>query len=153
MTDYTCNVTILDLDIPHSWQKLLQKLKKELERTQWTAGNINEETKECEFFEREILQQNINVFFHYAGRIQINTGSSMDRENLALIEKILKCKAKIDLHNKTGKLKFDFDYPDKRYTDKYALMPKYEKHTDIPRGWNGWDFKIYGYTWNDQNRA
>ncbi len=147
MSDYTCTVIINDLDISPKDQKILQKLKKELEESTWGAGNIYEDDKRCEYFDRQILQQNLRVFYHRPGRIQINCGSSIDRDNLTLIEKILKCPAQISLHQDTGKIKLEFEPT--RVKSEYEKMPTYKTRFDIPRTWQGWDFEIHGWKWVD----
>ena len=147
---YDVQVTILNVDIQPKAQKILQKLKSALEHEYWAAGNVSDENCEVEMFKKETLKQDLHIYYHSNDRIAIKVGGSeIDRDNLALIEKILKQRAEIEV--KDGKLRLDFrsayySKPDPYYT-KFG---KYNNINDIPMNIQidetKWKVEIHGYT-------
>jgi hypothetical protein len=145
-------VTIKDLNISSKDQKTLQKLKAALEKTVWGAGNVHEDKGDMEFFERAILKQDLFIYYMRPTRIVINVGGSdIDRDNLALIEKILKKRATIDIVD--GKLRLEFEFYPK--DDTYTQFGFYKSKDEIPmtmaiKG-KVWKCEINGYTWKNRD--
>jgi len=152
MSDYEVKVTIKDLDIKPKDQKMLQKVKAELEKTLWGAGNVNDTKLTMEFFERPILQQDLHIIFLREDRIIVRCGGSdIDRDNLALIEKVFKTRADIDVDE--GRIKLGFDL-NKKPDTHYTQFGFFKSMKDIPMnmtvGGKYWDCEIHGYTWKNR---
>jgi hypothetical protein len=151
MSDYEVKVTIYDENIPAFWLKKIQKLKKEIIKKEWTCGSIDEDKNEITFYERQILDQDIHIFWYSHQTIRIFCGHDIDRENLKLMEKILQRVADIDIGEigNRSEIRLDFNCSPKT-PNEYHQMGKFSAHTDIPRMVKGHKVKINGYKWNDE---
>lgn len=157
MSDYEVEVTIHGDNIPPFWLKKIQKLKKECLRKEWTCGSIEEESNEITFYERQILDQNIHIFWYEHFTIRIYTGHDIDRDNLKMFERILGRIADIDRDTKFSnssdpEIRLSFDCG-KKSINEYVEMGKFKNHTDIPRMIKGHKVKINGWKWNDDLNA
>jgi hypothetical protein len=144
-------VTIKDLDIKPKDQKMLQKVKKELEKTVWGAGNVHFDEGEMEFFERAILQQDLHIFYMRPTRIVINvSGSDIDRDNLALIENIFKKRASIEIRDGNLVLEFGFHAKDDTYTQFGFFKNKDEIPMTMTSKGKLWKCEIHGFKWRNR---
>ena len=151
MSDYEVKVTIYDEDIPPFLLKKIQKLKKEILRKEWTCGQIDEKTNEITFYERQILDQDIRIYWYSHQTIRILTGHDIDRGNLKIMERILGRIADIDVEK--DEIELSFNCSKKQDMSEYEKMGKFSDHSDIPRMIKGHKVKINGWKWNDEIEA
>lgn len=148
---YEVEVTIYDENIPQKWLKKIQKLKSECMKEVWTCGDINHEENRVKYYEHQILQQDIHIYWYSHHTIRIFTGHEIDRDNLKLFEKILGSRARINVDKERIELSFDCS---KRNTSElldYKDFPIFQSRFDISRKCNNYDVEINGYKWRDQD--
>jgi len=144
-------VTIRTEDIPPRDLKKIQKLKSEFSKKVWEVGNLDEKKKTAEYFEREVLKQDIHVIYTGYKDIVIFSGHDIDRNNLKQMEKIIGIQAEIDVAEE-GKIKLSFDLSKiGRKPSLYDTFPTMKSKDDIRPTWNGWDIEIHGFTWRDRD--
>lgn len=152
MSNYEVTIIIRDENITSAWLKRLQKVKAELEKTFWRAGNVHEDRLEVEMFEEDFLKQDLIFTYWSETRISVKVGGSdIDRDNLALIEKILKSRANIEIDNGSIWLVFRFYNRD----TTYSKFGKFNTRFDIPMNLTiddkEWRVEIHGYRWKGRS--
>ncbi len=154
MSDYEILVSIQDENIPPKSLKKIQKLKTELSKTFWKAGNVDEKKKSAEYFERDILQSDIKIWFKPFGDIWIDWDNhELDRGNLKLMEKILGIQAEIRVTD-GGKIRLIFDLRSiGREKSIYDIFPKFKHKYEISPNWNEWEIEINGFQWKDRPKV
>jgi len=150
MSDYDITVTIYDEDIPLFWLKKIQKLKAALLENQWTVGHIEELDNMIRYYEHQVLDQSIRIFWYSHQTIRIRTGHDIDRGNLKIMERILGRIADIDVGDK-NEIELSFDCSDRakepRTSEKFKM---FKSRNDIPRMLDGHKVEIYGWKWNTE---
>lgn len=148
MSDYEVKVTIYDEDIPPFWIKKIQKLKAALLEKPWHVGHIDEKTNMIRYYESQILDQDIHIFWFGHQTIRILTGHDIDRANLKLMERILGRVADIDVEK--GQIELSFNCS-KRANEpsEYQKFKHFKNKDDIPRMLDGHKVEIYGWKWNN----
>lgn len=151
MSDNEVKVTIRTEDIPPKDLKKIQKLKSEFAKKVWKVGSVDEEKRTAEYYEREVLEQDIHIIYTGYHDIVIFCGHDIDRDNLKQMEKIIGVRAEIDVAEE-GKLKLSFDLSKiRRKPSIYDTFPIMKNKDDIRPTWNGWDIEIKGWTWRDRD--
>lgn len=150
MSDYDVTVTIYDEDIPLFWLKKIQKLKSALLEKHWSVGCIEEKDNMIRFYERQVLDQDIRIFWFSHQTIRIRTGHDIDRGNLKIMERVLGRIADIDVGDK-NEIELSFNCSDgANKPNEYEKFKTFKNKNDIPRMLQGHKVEIYGWKWNTE---
>ncbi len=149
--DYEVKVTIYDENIPSFWLKKIQKLKAVLLEEPWHVGVIDEKENYIRYYQSQVLDHDIHIFWYDHQTIRIITGHEINRGNLKIMEKVLGRIAKIDVTTK-GQIELSFNCSKLRQSE-YSKFKVFKSRDDIPRRLDGHNVQIYGWKWNDKINA
>ena len=149
MSDYEVKVTIYDEDIPPFWLKKIQKLKAVLLEKPWHVGAIEQDKNIIRYYQSQVLDQDIRIYWYSHQTIRILTGHDIDRGNLKIMERVLGRIAQIDVEKDEIELSFNCS-KGANEPNEYEKFKSFKDKNYIPRMLDGHKVEIYGYKWNDQ---